>query len=219
MKDRNNKIRDAIVIDNLDPDELGGIKVRVYPELMDVEDIFLPWAYPLSSFTSETGESFIPEIGSNIRVIIEDEYWQKLRYTNEGDFVPSKYIYKKLDLSSISELDTQEYPQPKFKRWEDGTVDFHNSDTGEHGTYHKSGSYVIFDKDGKIFINSPKIKIYNGSEDLKSILKSMQNILKGLVTPLNILDGNGLPCIYQNVGQDLPAINQAILNLDALMED
>ena len=41
----------------------------------------------------------------------------------------------------------------------------------------------------------------------------------GLVTPLNFIDGKGMPCTYANAGTDLPKIQTVLTKLNSLMED
>lgn len=223
MDDVVNLTREGKVIDNNDPLKLGRVKVKVYPELSSILDSDLPWASPYNEGTGTTEESGIhriPEIGAFVKIIVEDAYWQRFRYTT-NDYIPNLYIYPKFSEVIISEMETQTYPQPQFQRYEDGTVTFHNTETGETGIYHNSGTYHFLDSEGNYFVNTAgkKIKIYNSSAMLKTIIKSVQEVLQNLVTPLNLKDGQGLPCIYSNVGTDLPKIQQVLVDLNNLMED
>lgn len=161
--------RTAVVIDDNDPDQLSKVKVRVFPELKDVEEDNLPWAKPYigSDGTSSTyGKHSPPEIGSFVRIKIQKNYW------NEGSFyyVRNEFLdgIKFYDLwannieGNISDLGGQTYPQPRFQYFPDGTCIFLNSETGETGIFHSSGSYAIFDKDGKPFLYLKQVaKIYN----------------------------------------------------------
>lgn len=161
-------IKIAKVIDNVDPDELGKIQVRILPEMIDVTDDLLPWAACYQNgigITDNSGIHKIPEKDSFIRVIVEDwPYMQVIRYISD-DYIEGKYIYSKFSDVSIDELEEQTYPQPIFQRFEDGTIEFHNSSTGEHGTYYKNGSYFIHDSSGNLYLNNKdkELKIYNNS--------------------------------------------------------
>lgn len=215
-------IREAEVVDNNDPDKKGKIKIRILPEMQDFQENMLPWSAVYSNqsgLSQDVGEHKIFEIGSLIRVIIEDEYYKKIRYISD-DYIEGFYIYDSCDVSSISELDAQTYPQPYFKITKDGTIEFHNTISGEKGTLFKGGGYILHDKNGNIFVKpSSKIKIYNDSTSLKTILSDIQSIILDLVTPLNFVDGNGTPCTFSKAATDLPKIQQTLTNINALMED
>jgi len=165
--------RVAKVVDINDENETGKIKVRVYPELIDVDEDFLPWASYYSNSingTSESvGEHTFPEVDSWVRVFIEDyPVFQRVRIIS-NDYVEGLYIYKKAEgLTEITELDEQTYPQPIFKFYKDGTIQFHNTDTGESGTLYGDGSYQIKDKNGNFFSYSIKEhKFYNDNGYIK----------------------------------------------------
>ena len=160
--------RTAKVIDNVDPNKKGAIKIRVLPELKDVLDVdLLPWATPYcvgEGSQIDVGENRVPEIDSIIQVIVEDEKWTEFYYL-DGDYVSGLYPYAKWEniKGNMSEIESTEYPQPHFTAYKDGTVIFNNTENGETGIYHSSGKYVLIDKDGKVFING-EMKI---SEDLE----------------------------------------------------
>ena len=165
--------RVAKVVDINDENETGKIKVRVYPELIDVDEDFLPWASCYSNSingTSESvGEHTFPEVDSWVRVFIEDyPVFQRVRIIS-NDYVEGLYIYKKAEgLTEITELDEQTYPQPIFKFYKDGTIQFHNTDTGESGTLYGDGSYQIKDKNGNIISYSiNEHKFYNDKGYIK----------------------------------------------------
>jgi len=184
-------IRCAKVIDNSYSSQSGKIQVRILPEMNDVDESLLPWIgiYNQGEGTSSTiGVHDLPEIGTFIRVVIEDwPFMKKVRYLS-NDYVEGLYIYTKSSgLSAISELGTQTYPQPIFKIFKDGSIDFHNSTTGEHGTLYKNGQYTIVDSSGNIFCNAKdkEVKIYNTSGYFKLTATGdieLNGNLKNLVT-------------------------------------
>jgi len=159
----------AKVIDNKDEKKLGRVKLKVLPEFQDVADSYLDWSYP---YTLEGGGSVgggehnVPEIGEMVKVVIKDKYWKKIEYMS-GDYIEDAYPYKDFSSdvtsSTVPELGSQTYPQPKYiKQFKDGSYYFHNSETGESGQFNTNGSYIIFDKDGSIYNYSKKdIKLYN----------------------------------------------------------
>jgi hypothetical protein len=162
-------IREAVVIDNIDPSHRGKIKIRIMPEMADFSEDLLPWVgiYKQGTgFSGDTGVHELPENGTLIRVLIEDwPFLKKIRYVSD-DYVEGLYFYSKTSgLTSITELGTQTYPQPIFKIYKDGTIDFHNSDTGEHGTLYKNGGYYMVQSNGQVNLNTVNrdVRIYNSS--------------------------------------------------------
>ncbi len=161
-------IRVAKVINNNDPDHTGKVKIRVLPEMFDLLEEKLPWVsiYAQGTGTSQdTGNHIVLENNTFIRVIIEDwPLFDRVRYISD-DYIEGQYIYDSFEDVEIDELGTQTYPQPNFKRFKDGTIEFHNSVSGEHGVYFKGGEYFIRDSSGNIFINTltKEIKAYNNN--------------------------------------------------------
>ena len=165
--------RAAKVIKNNDENQLGKIQVRIYPELIDVDEDFLPWvdfySNSLNGTSKNSGEHTFPEVGSWVRVFVEDyPVFHRVKIIS-NDYVEGLYIYEKAKgLTEITELDTQTYPQPIFKFYKDGTIQFHNTDTGESGTLYGDGSYQIKDKNGNFFSYSiNEHKFYNDNGYIK----------------------------------------------------
>lgn len=165
--------RAAKVIKNNDENQLGKIQVRIYPELVDVDEDFLPWvnfySNSLNGTSKNSGEHIFPEVGSWVRVFVEDyPIFHRVKIIS-NDYVEGLYIYEKAEgLTEITELDAQTYPQPIFKFYKDGTIQFHNTDTGESGTLYGDGSYQIKDKNGNFFSYSVKEqKFYNDNGYIK----------------------------------------------------
>lgn len=163
----------AVVVDNVDPLKKGRVKLRPMPEFNGVEDSLLNWSYPHvlnGGGVTGGGEHNVPEIGEMVKIVIRDKFWQRIEYVT-GDYTEDAYPYEDFSkkVSSMSELDSQTYPQPKYiKQYKDGSYYFHNSETGESGHFHNSGSYVIFDKDGNTYTYSKKdIKSYNDNASLE----------------------------------------------------
>jgi len=161
--------RVAKVIDNNDLDKEDKIKVRIYPEFIDIKDSELPWIYPYSNGKDgqkDVGKRQIPENDSYIRVAILDNFWQEIFYV-EGQFLIDNKLYTLFDTSlksKVSEIGNQTYPQPcSFESFKDGSCCFRNTNTGEYCLLHNSGSYFFIDTDGNFFINSnlKDIKFYN----------------------------------------------------------
>lgn len=170
--------RSAKVVNNNDENKLGKIQVRIYPELIDVDEEFLPWvdfySNSLNGTSLDCGEHTFPEIDSWVRVFVEDyPIFHRVKIIS-NDYVEGLYIYSKSDgLKEIKDgetnlLENQTYPQPIFKFYKDGTIQFHNTNTGESGTLYGDSSYQIKDKNGNFFSYSIKEqKFYNDNGYIK----------------------------------------------------
>lgn len=163
--------RTALVIDNVDENKLGKIQVRVLPELNGVIEEDLPWIIPYNQSDQGTsngvGKHDIPDIGAYIRVMIMDKYWQDIRYLHEGSNISGFYIYEEFEDVKIDEMEDPEYPQPKFAKTKDGIIKFHNTENGETGLIHPTGSYVFMDKNGDVFVKTiNQVKIKNDDESV-----------------------------------------------------
>ena len=162
-----NFFRTAKVISDNDPEELSRVQVRILPEFTEMQESMLPWAYvtyPGKGNSSETSVHNPPEIGSFVRVEIRDKFWKEI-YVISDEFLEGFAAYEKWSTaqSGISELSNQTYPQPRFEAFKDGSIFFNNTDTGEKGVYHSSGSYVFMNSAGAFYVYSKdqETEIYN----------------------------------------------------------
>jgi|WetSurMetagenome_2_1015567.scaffolds.fasta_scaffold03945_6 hypothetical protein len=194
-------LKDATVIDIDDTDKKGKVKVKIMPDLMDVEDDLLPWAIPFNSLNSTTiFSNDLPEVDSVIRVLVTSN-WQRVYYL-QNRFFENLFNFDTVDtqLSTITEINNKEYKNLVFRMYLDGGLDFHNNDSGEHGIINKNGSYIFFDKDGKIIINSndeitvntsEKVIIngstieFNGDSNNLTLYTELKAAIDGLITQLN----------------------------------
>lgn len=166
-------LRRAVVIDNddtqFDNNKLSRIKVRVLPEMKDVKNQDLPWIEPFMNsigVSTDTREHRVPDIDSQVFVLVMDTSWQTIRYLS-GFYINGFAAYTKweTDISSeISDISSQTYPQPnEFKIYKDGSAYFRNTDTGEFGYYNSNGTYTVFDTDGNYIVygKDKSIRTYN----------------------------------------------------------
>lgn len=164
--------RYAVVIDNIDPDELGAIQVRPLPEGAGWEEDSLPWARPLDvgipGIAEGVGEHNVPAIGEMVAVIASSD-WQTYDYQKEGPQIADWYPYTKFTEDfDQPDLEAQEYPEPSFKRTPEGTIVFHNRTTGEMGIQHPSGLYVAVSTDGNLYVKYVnEVRIANEDESVK----------------------------------------------------
>ena len=156
------KIIEGKVTDINDPLKLSRIKVKFTLEHKDLKDnTNTEWIKPFFyAGKTNQGKHNPPELDSIVTVFVLDEYYLELRYFNniylKGNAVYNQFASKS---SGITELGTQTYPQPKFEIKADGSVYFHNTQTGECGFIHKSGGYQIWDSSGKFYLKSGNNKI------------------------------------------------------------
>jgi len=104
----------GIVMDNDDPDQLGRIKVKVYPMLEGVETDILPWATPASPLFEGAGEDIgcftVPRVDANVFVFFE-----------MGDIYQPVYFAEAQDrLKGLPTERTINYPNRKVMKTESG---------------------------------------------------------------------------------------------------
>jgi hypothetical protein len=193
-------LRKARVVSIDDPDKKGKVQVKILPDLKDIKDNLLPWAMPFSSHnSSKVMENDLPELNSQIRVLIRED-WQRVYYLN-NTYYYGLFDFKKItdQLDTIDTINNKDYKNIKFRLYEDGGLEFHNTNSGEHGFIHKNGStYFFIDKDGKIIIEGSEINI-NGKtkqlvtwSELNQALSTFLNQLTLAMTTTPII-GNGSP--------------------------
>lgn len=172
--------RTAKVVSTNDPLRIGRIKVRILPELENAEEKNLPWAVPeISGMVSSKTMSchVVPPVGSLIRVVIEDEYFRNIRWVG-NDFVPNHEAYNFIHEIYPEELLPQEYPNPQILRYPDGTIMFHNLETGEIGIQKPDSCYILIDHEKNIVISNDKIKIKISNDSV--IIDAPKIVMKGL---------------------------------------
>lgn len=212
----------AIVTNIEDPNQKGKVQVRVLPYLKDVKEDLLPWYDPFVGVGSTDEVSFNPpKVGSNVIVLYKDTF-QYGFYIGQ-DYIEGFFDYASIEskLSGVTELSDTTYPNLHFKLTEEGNLYFHNVNTGDEGTLHKSGSYTMFDAQGNIIANAKgnKHKVYNDLYNLKELLDEIQAVVTNIITPNNLVGNNGAPVIYTQVGTDLPTMQLLATKIDGLLLD
>jgi hypothetical protein len=167
----------ALVIDTNDSDKQGKIKLRILPEMNMMSEDHLPWAKPQihSSYglskEEVTYSHNIPELNTLIYCDVSDD-WTSFYYLDEIPYYGPGYSYEDTISSiqeSIEDLEEQTYPQPSYQRTKDGTIAFHNTETGESGVVYSSGTYFYIRSDGTLKIKSGETSVEileNGSIQL-----------------------------------------------------
>lgn len=138
----------GIVRDNLDPLQLGRVKVQVYPMLGGITDYTtLPWSipcYPLwVGSGSGTGYFAVPDIGTRVYVQFE-----------EGDIYQPICIGEAPDgVKGLPTNRTTNYPNRRISRTANG-IEIMVDDTAKQvKVSHPTGTYILIDTNGKITVH------------------------------------------------------------------
>jgi hypothetical protein len=214
------KFREAQVIDNNDPDKNGKVKVRILPEMLDFKETLLPWAGIYHEGNDCSAHS-LPEKNSYVHVLIEDWPFNKKIRIIYDDFIEGLYIYNNFSLSGVTELSTQTYPQPYFKKYKDGTIEFHNTSTGEYGILYKGGQYELYDSNGNYIVNvkNKKLKFYNDTTSLKDIIKDLKTLITHIESTGAFLDSQSKSCTYVKTADDTILLTNLGNKIDSLLLD
>jgi len=169
-----NIIRKAIVVDNNDEDKKDRLKLKILPELKDVDDELLPWVLPKNGYgNTDSVNRHIPENDSVITVYLDDEFnIRNMRWDIDSD------IQNNIDYDSIEtnvnnitdKASTYTYPQPnEYRKFKDGSYCFRNTETGEFVFCHNSGVYTIYDEDGNVtsYTKDKYFRVYNDKLNFK----------------------------------------------------
>lgn len=166
------EIYKGIVVSNNDPEEKSRLQVRILPELKDAKQEHLPWLRP---FMYQDISNTPLEVNSHVWCFFIDEFWND-GYWISNQFIDGFYEYNEAleGITTISEIENQDYPQPHFKRYKDGTTLFHNSVTKDTGIYSPLGSYALLNKDGDIILSNTSNK---ATISKTSVTFSVENVL------------------------------------------
>lgn len=140
----------GLVMDNVDPDKLGRIKVKIYPMLSGVETINLPWAVPAMILNTGAGEDYgafsVPDINTNVWIFFEaGDIYQPVYFAEATDGIKGLPSDKDTDYPETSVIRTKTGIQIKINRKEDSE---------DIRIDHPKGSWVEFYSDGKITIHT-----------------------------------------------------------------
>lgn len=152
----------AKVIDNNDPEQMGRIKVEVYPFMVGKEtadtltntegiDIdVMPWAVPAYPLFDGAGDGFgffaVPKEGSFVFVFFENEdIYQPVYFASAADGV-----------HGLPEERKTNYPDNKVWKTSSGTtINIDDSEENkEVKVVHPTGTSIIIDNDGNIIAQS-----------------------------------------------------------------
>jgi hypothetical protein len=160
--------REAEVISTKDPKELGRIQLKVFPELADVPEGDLPWCFPMASGPHD-GDFSTPLEKQWVYCTVWNKYWSEISFLPWCMPDPKKPKFKDFKDDLIPEVtDYKGIPDVQHtvgSILEDGFVTFHDTKESQHGILHPSGTYVMINKDGEVFIKSVKKLTFHNKDD------------------------------------------------------
>jgi len=145
------------VLDNLDPDELGRLKIQVLGVFDEIESEDIPWAIPAYPIFSGSGDGYgyfaIPEIDSFVWVFFEVGNIYQPVYFAEA---PSA-------IHGIPSEAATNYPYTKVIKTKNGIVFYIDDLTQDIKLTQPSGTSLQISPDGSVTIVSAKIVTITGT--------------------------------------------------------
>jgi len=149
--------RPSEVISTKDPDDLGRIKLRVFPELADHLEDELPWCLPLASGPHD-GDFGTPLEEQWVYCVIWNKYWCEISFLPWCIPDPKNPKFNEFKNNLIPKVKdysgTPDIQHTVGSILEDKYVEFHDTKESQHGFLHPSGTYGVINKKGKVFIHS-----------------------------------------------------------------
>jgi hypothetical protein len=166
-------IREGRVISTTDPEKLGRIQLKVYPELAEILDADCPWAFPASGGTH--GKSFgLPLTNQIITCFCWSKYWNEFSFLPFNITNPTEHLFDDF-MENVRPLlkDVPTDPEEEHlivERYEDDFSEFHDTKNRQHGWVHPSGAHATINNLGDIFLWLIKLLTLHNGDDT-SILK------------------------------------------------
>ena len=163
-------LRESKVINTTDPEELGRIQLKVYPELAEIPDAECPWAFPASGGIH--GKSFgVPLKDQLITCFCWSKYWNEFSFLPFNITNPTEHLFanwKEDQKPKIADMkDDPEEEHFVVDEYEDGFTTFHDTKNNQHGFLHPKETFVTINKDGDVFMQSiKKLTFHNKDSDL-----------------------------------------------------
>ena len=151
--------REAKVINTTDPEKLGRIQLKVYPELSDIPDADCPWCLPHTGGVH--GKSFgVPLVGQLISCVVWNRYWNEITFLPFNITKPTEHLYKKwMENQRPVVTDIESDPEEEHlavEQFEDDFTKFQDTKNSQHGFLHPKKTFALINKLGDIFIQSIK---------------------------------------------------------------
>jgi uncharacterized protein involved in type VI secretion and phage assembly len=144
----------GLVLDNVDPDQYGRIKIQVYGFYgSDIPNANIPWAVPASSLFAGAGSGFgafvVPEIGSEVFVFFEAE----------DIYQPVYFAEAPNGVKGLPSERTSNYPYRRVWKTKNGIAIYIDDKDKEIKINHPSGSYIKIDTSGNIEIKGTTVHV------------------------------------------------------------
>jgi hypothetical protein len=163
-------LREAKVINTTDPEELGRIQLKVYPELAEIPDADCPWCFPFSG--GMQGKSFgMPLKNQLISSIVWNRYWNEITFLPFSITKPTEHLFDDF-MKNVRPLmkDVPVNPEEEHlivDRHEDDFSEFHDTKNRQHGWVHPSGAHITINNLGDIFLWLIKLlTVHNGDDTI-----------------------------------------------------
>jgi hypothetical protein len=163
-------IRESQVISTTDPEKLGRVQLKVYPELAEIPDADCPWCFPHTGGVH--GKSFgVPLKEQLISCIVWSKYWNEITFLPFNITKPTEHLFDKWKEDKKPKItDMKDDPKEEHfivEEYEDGFTEFHDTKNSQHGFLHPNDTFVTINKDGDIFMQSiKKLTFHNKDSDL-----------------------------------------------------
>jgi hypothetical protein len=163
-------LREAKVINTTDPEELGRIQLKVYPELSEIPDADCPWAFPSSGGIH--GKSFgLPLKDQIITCFCWSRFWNEFSFLPFNITKPTEHLFDDF-MKNVRPLmkDVPTDPEEEHfvvERGEDDFSKFDDTKNRQHGWVHPSGAHFTINQLGDIFLWLIKLlTIHNGDDTI-----------------------------------------------------
>jgi hypothetical protein len=163
-------LREAKVVNPTDPEKLGRIQLKVYPELAEIPDADCPWAFPASG--GMHGLSFgLPLKNQIITCFCWSRFWNEFSFLPFNITKPTEHLFDDF-MKNVRPLmkDVPVDPEEEHlivDRHEDDFSEFHDTKNRQHGWVHPSGAHVTINNLGDIFFWLIKLlTVHNGDDTI-----------------------------------------------------
>jgi hypothetical protein len=161
-------IREARVVNTTDPEELGRIQLRVYPELAEINpDSDLPWCFPHTGGVH--GKSFgVPLVDQLITCVVWNRYWNEITFLPFNITKPTEHLFDNwIKNQRPKVVDMEKDPEEEHlvvEQFEDDFTVFNDTKNNQHGFLHPTETFSIINKDGGIWTQSVKKYTFHNKE-------------------------------------------------------
>jgi hypothetical protein len=164
-------IREAKIVNTTDPENLGRIQLRVYPELSEISpESDLPWCFPFTGGVH--GKSFgVPLVGQLVTCAVWNRYWNEITFLPFNITNPTEHLFDDF-MENVRPLmkDVPADPEEEHlivERYEDDFSEFQDTKNRQHGWVHPSGAHLTINSLGDIFLWLIKtLTVHNGDDTI-----------------------------------------------------